>query len=314
MNNNGILTLLISILLFSACKQTKQGEEAGDFVSLFKKANLPYVITDTAVLKKEIDSSKISTDVFAKVVPDSVITRIIGKGKMTVYPLASVISDKKEKYLFTKIVSPSKKMALVIVLDKDDNYVAAFPFLEVDNATNTQQVSTLDSRYTISRTVVRKNQDNSTNEGKDVFVLNTDARDFTLIMTDPVDKTVLELINPIDTLARKNKYSADYVKDKKNIVSIRDGERAGKFLFFIHMEKEGCSGELKGFASFTSANKAVYRQGGDPCTLEFTFSSSSVTLNEIEGCGNRRDLRCTFNAKYNKKKEPKTATPKATAK
>ena len=47
-------------------------------------------------------------------------------------------------------------------------------------------------------------------------------------MTDPLDDRVQEVINPIDTFARKNKFSADYVKDKMNIVSIRDERKAGK--------------------------------------------------------------------------------------
>jgi hypothetical protein len=52
------------------------------------------------------------------------------------------------------------------------------------------------------------------------------------------------VINPIDTLQKKNKFSADYVKDKMNIVSIRDDSKAGRINFFIHFDRNNgdCTG------------------------------------------------------------------------
>ena len=46
-----------------------------------------------------------------------------------------------------------------------------------------------------------------------------------------------------------------------NIVSIRDDSKAGRINFFIHFDRNNgeCTGELKGDASFTSANTAVYQ-------------------------------------------------------
>jgi hypothetical protein len=315
-----IFLFFVFVVSIVACKEKKKslsGDEQviiSDFVSSFAKVKLPYQVSDTTLNGKEADSSKISYKIFTQFVPDSVLTKFVGKGKPALYPLASVKDGKKETYLFAKALLASKKTVLMIVLDKEDNFVAAMPFLEVDKSASTKQVSTFDNKFTINKSVSRKNVDNTIDEGKDVYVFNTDARNFTLIMTDPLDENLAELINPIDTFPRKNKYSADYVKDKKNIVSIRDANKAGNFIFFIHMEKDKgeCNGELKGYADFTSANTAVYRQGGDPCSMEFKFTSSSVTLKEIDGCGNRRDLRCTFNAKYLRKKEPKTTIKKKT--
>jgi hypothetical protein len=37
-------------------------------------------------------------------------------------------------------------------------------------------------------------------EGKDVYVLNAEAKNFMLIMTDALEDKPTELINPIDTL------------------------------------------------------------------------------------------------------------------
>jgi hypothetical protein len=50
---------------------------------------------------------------------------------------------------------------------------------------------------------------------------------------------------------------------------------------------------------------AEYREPGDPCALEFNFTSSSVIIKEVGGCGSRRGLRCSFNGSYARKKVPK---------
>jgi hypothetical protein len=55
-----------------------------------------------------------------------------------------------------------------------------------------------------------------------------------------------------------------------------------------------------------SSNTAIYQKDGDPCQLKFTFSSSSVTLKEIEGCGSRRPLNCSFDGSFAKKKVSKS--------
>jgi hypothetical protein len=126
-------------------------------------------------------------------------------------------------------------------------------------------------------------------------------------MTDLLDEKNLEVINPIDTFAKTHKLAGDFTIDKRNIVSIRDGRNDKSLTVFVHIEKDNgeCIGELKGDAVLTSTTTAVYRQGGDPCVLEFDFSSNSVTIKEVEGCGSRRDLRCKFDGTFKRKKEPK---------
>ena len=76
--------------------------------------------------------------------------------------------------------------------------------------------------------------------------------------------------------------------------------------FFVHFEKKNnCTGELRGEAAFTSANTAVYRGGGDFCVLQFGFTSSSVTITEMEGCGSHRGVDCVFEGTFPKRKEIK---------
>ena len=131
-------------------------------------------------------------------------------------------------------------------------------------------------------------------------------------MTDLLDEENADLINPIDTLPRTRKFAGDYTKGKRNIVSIRDGRTPNQAVAFVHIEKDDgeCIGELKGDILFTSSTRAVYRQGGDPCVLEFSFASSSVSLKEVEGCGNHRELNCTLDGSFTKKKEPRPSAKK----
>ena len=76
-------------------------------------------------------------------------------------------------------------------------------------------------------------------------------------------------------------------------------------------EKGTCKGELRGEASITSPNVAVYRENGDPCVLQFTFGANAVTMKEVQGCGNYRDIKCFFEGTYPRKKEkPKPAKKK----
>ncbi|HET9435093.1 MAG TPA: hypothetical protein VFO37_15105, partial [Chitinophagaceae bacterium] len=61
--------------------------------------------------------------------------------------------------------------------------------------------------------------------------------------------------------------------------------------------------------SFSKANVAVYKQLGDVCSLQFNFSSSSVTVKELEACGAHRGVKCSFDGSFPRKKELKPKAP-----
>ena len=309
--------LLIALILMLACKSKKtnlSGEElveVGDFIEFFPDVKLPFLVADSNLLKKENDSLLISYKVFSQFVPDSVTTSIFGKNvKPKIYPMGKAVGT--EQYLFAKALSGSKRVAMLVCFDKKDQFIAAMPLLALDQSANTKQTGTVDSRYTISRTVFRKNPDGRTSEGNEVFVLNSASQNFMLIMTDALDDKATELINPIDTGSRKQKFTADYGSGKMNLVSIRDGRKSDRLSFFIHFERDQgqCTGELKGEAIIKSPSVAEYREPGDPCVMRFSFTSSAVTVKEVEGCGSRRGLRCSFDGVYPRKKDQKGKTGK----
>ncbi|MGK2861574.1 MAG: hypothetical protein ACSLE0_06540 [Chitinophagaceae bacterium] len=309
--------MILFIISIAGCKSKKpvlsgdEPVEINDFIDFFPDANLPYEVVDKSLLKKENDSLLISYKVFTQFVPDSILSEVFGKKtRPKIYPLAKYKGD--ETYLFAKAIAPNKKVMFVLGFDKKNNYIATMPLLTLDQSSATTQTASMDTRYTLTKSVSRKNTDGSVNEGKDVYVLNGSTKSFTLIMTDALDDKITELTNPIDTFSRKQKYAADYGRGKLNLVSIRDGRKKGMISFFIHFEKSNgdCTGELKGEALMKSPTLAEYMEKGDPCILQFKFSASSVTVKELEGCGSRRGLRCSFDGTYPRKKEAKPVPAK----
>lgn len=306
------LFLICLVIGLESCKGKKKislsGEdpvEVSDFIEFFQPLNLPVQFSDSSLAKKEKDSLLISYKIFTQFVPDSVLRKVFAKGvKPKIYALGKAVVPKAEQYLFVKTVNADKRAYFLLAFDDKEQFIAGMPLLRPDKQSSTSQSATLDRKYTVTQTMARKNRDGTISEGKDVYVLNVAARNFMLIMTEALEDKITELINPIDTLPRKHKWSADYANGKMNLVSVRDGRKNDRISFFIHFEKDNgaCTGELKGEALIKSSNTAEYKEEGDPCRLKFIFSSNAVTLKEEEGCGSRRGLKCSFDGSFARKK------------
>jgi hypothetical protein len=311
-----IACLLLVVTGLISCggekKHSSTPETVSDFIELFPPTQLPILVTDTSLTKKAKDPAALHS----QFVPDTVTEKVFGKSsQLKIYPLGRIKGPNKESFLLAKAFSGNHKAALLLCFDGKDKFQVSMTALDLDANPATQQSFSLDKKFTISKMITRKNADGTISDGKDVFVLNEPSRSFVLIMTDALDEKQMEMINPIDTLSKKHKFTGDYAKDKKNLISIRDNKKTDRLTFFVHFEKpDGCSGELKGEARFTSPNTVLYRSNGDPCSLQFNFSSTSVTMTELDGCGSHRDINCVFEGSFPKKKElkpkPKKKTPR----
>jgi hypothetical protein len=308
-----ILLSFVFLIMLAACSSKKKpslsGEdpvEVEDFLAFFPELKPTYQMEDTFLLRADVDSLRISKKVFTQFVPDSVQQQLLGKkANPKFYPIGRI--QAQDQYLLVKAVSGGSRTALLLAFNKKNEFIAAMNFLVPDKGGNTRQYSIFGRKEEISLHISRKNAEGNFDEGREVYVLNSAAGDFTLILTDALDKKPKELINPIDTLSRKMKYTADYGSGKTTIFSFRDGRKSDRLNFFIHFEKNNgdCIGELKGEAVLKAPNKAEYREPGEPCALTFTFSAKSVTVKELEPCGSRRGLRCSFDGVYTRKPEPK---------
>lgn len=314
------LYIVLAMLVLAACGQKKvslSGDEpmdAEDFLGSFRELGLPFMVQDTSLSRRPGDSLLIGKTVLARFVPDSVYRREFGKGVTPrFYAMGRVEVEDGETYIFIKAMTSAKQAAYLLCFDKLDSFRAAMPLVVSSPDKTLKQEGGMDRRYSVIRNRTRKKPDGSQVYNKSVFVYNS-AGVFTLILTES-NETVeeKEVYNPIDTLARKHPLSGNYVRDKKNFITIRDGRRQGQLLFFVHMEKNGeeCTGELKGELDIVKPNLAQYRKADDHCVLEFSFTSGSVTMRELEACGNHRGIKCVFDGTYPRKREPKKPAAKS---
>ncbi len=317
--NRLLLMLCVPILLFYGCKEKKEVSRTGeepievtDFLDFFSLTALPFTLADTTLSQRSSDSSLIAYKLFTQFVPDSIFKKDFGKNKPKLYPLGKTKEKDKETYLFVKAVSGSKRAGYLITFDKSNKYLNTLPIVRkgFDNVYSSAYGS-LDKKFQINTYREKKTAGNVSFK-RNVYIYNSSANDFTLIFSEPNDEIIDNIINPIDTLSQKNKYTGDYESNKKNFISFRDGRSPSDIIFFIHFEKNKgeCIGELKGTARFVSPKKAVYNQSGNPCTLEFNFTTTSVVMKEVEGCGSYRDIKCFFEGTFPKKKRKQTKNVK----
>ena len=308
--NRFLLVLCVLAWIAVGCKDKKKisltGEEpveVTDFIEFFPEAKLPVLIADTTLSRKISDSLLIAYSVFTQFVPDSVLKKDFNKLKPKIYPLGRVKEKGRETYLFVKAIQGTKRLAYLVTFDNNDKYLNTLRLLR-SGEDYSKVYGSLDKKFQITTYRERKNATGDITFKRNVYIYNNASNDFTLILTEPNDEIMEDVLNPIDTLSQKNKYTGDYPANKKNFISFRDGKNSSEILFFTHFEKNKgeCVGEIKGAARFISSKKAVYKEAGNPCTLEFTFTTSSVYMKEVEGCGSFRDIRCFFEGTYPKKK------------
>jgi hypothetical protein len=306
-----LVFVLTTVFICCRHKATDNGGELKkidpeDFLAMFHRVNLPVNFADSSLSKKSTDSP-LALSVFSQFIADSLIQKNFEKAiRPKLYASGKLVVKNAETYLFIKALSPSKKILYVTCLDKEGKFQTGMPLLIRDDDSEIRYAATIDNKYAISVSRLRKDGDGRNLFVRTVYVYNAEGV-FTLIMRESNEgkpKTA-QIYNPIDTFAHKHKFTGDYIQDKRNFISFRDGRNNSVFRFFVHFEKDNgnCKGELKGEARFVSSNVARYIANGDPCSLEFNFNEKTVRMKELEGCGNHRDIRCYFEGVFEKHKE-----------
>jgi len=318
---NFLLFLIVTVLSVN-CKSKKTSLqddseddiEVADFIEFFPEIPLPIRIADTTLARKNSDSALIGYKVFTRFIPDSILTHDFGKTvKPRLYPIGRTYDKGKDNYLFIKAVSGNKRVGYLACFSKDEKFLSAIPIVRVGFEPYTTAYGLLDNKFQITTYRERK-KGMELQFKRNVYILNSSASSFMLIMTEPNEEIIEQIYNPIDTMSRKNKFSGDYVKDKRNFISIRDGKKANELIFFVHFEKDkgNCIGELKGTSRLVTKTLAQYQEPGNPCAIEFNFAASALNMKETGGCGSFRDIKCFFEGYYPKKPTPKprTGSPK----
>lgn len=303
------------ICSFSFCKHKpgNSGEkdkpvDIKEFMGVFPVWKLPAAFGDSSLSRRPKDSA-ISSAVLKQFVPDSLYHKYWGKNPNTrFYSSGKVQVKKAETYLFLKSADGNRKGMYVLAFDHDEHFKAVLTLVYRDEDSDVQYASSMDTKYTFIVNRLFKNTKGQNYYKKSVYIFNEEGA-FTLIMTESNEQKagLAQIFNSIDSLSRKHKYTGDYVQDKRNFISVRDGRSNSVIRFFVHFEKEKgtCVGELKGEARFISPTVARYSSNGDPCSVQFTFTDKNIRMKELEGCGNHRGIRCYFEGSYEKRKTVK---------
>lgn len=307
------LAALFTISFISSCKNDEvslSGEKQvsyDEFAKVFQPLNLPMRIYDTSV-QKVGDTATISYAAISGIVPDSVL-QSLKKDKEKSQSIRFHAVGKKESstnqfYLLT-MQEGKNSWLLVLVYDKEKKYIACQKLLAKNNADDYSHnvYVTTEPAFIISRE--KKGKDNITLYSRNSIAYSNSTHDFITVMKDSNENPEsIAVINPLDTLPQKNKYSGNYVEDKRNYISLRDGKDEHSYQFFIHFEKNNgdCTGELKGIMQMTDSKNAIYQQKGDACVIDFSFVGKNITVKERGNCGNHRGIKCFFDDEYVKKK------------
>ena len=281
--------------------------DATDFFAAFQKIKLPYDAADTS-LTHIADTTTISYEVLQQFVPDSalVLPTVFKNISPTIHPIGK-IENKNELYLLLTAKAGKKTTLLTYLFDNSKKKKTYLNHLSlISNQNSDGYIHSIDINTEPTFTITKdKTVNDQYSYSKNGYAYNTEAKSFIEVINESNENTKKnnDIINPIDTLAKTFKYSGDYVKDKKNFISIRDGNMAGKYTFFLHFEKSkgDCTGELKGTLAMTNAAGAVFQQSGDPCVIDFMFGNNSVKVKERGSCGNHRGITCMFDDSYKKK-------------
>lgn len=312
------ITLLLVVAILG-CKDKKvdlSGDapvKPNEFVKAFPILNLPFTVADTN-LSKIGDSTIIGAAVLQQFVPDSAISILVNTNKKyLVHPIGR-IEKSTENYLLATVIQNKKTLVVAFVFDKKNKFLAAKSVFE--NYSNDGYLHSLSINREPTFVISKEKVTTDTKQllfSRVGWIYGPDNM-FMVVINDTNEDTKKsnEIINPIDTLPKANKLSGDYVQDKKNYISVRDGKYPNTYIFFIHFEKkEGtCVGELKGEFKMKDATTAVYNQGGDPCVIDFSFEGNDIALKEKGSCGNRRGMQCFFDDTFTKKKEVKASKKK----
>lgn len=274
-----------------------------DFIEFFQELTLPYSIADTQINRKLPDSLLIDHKVLGQFIPDSMYKKDYGNTIPKFYALGKMSDEKKKTFLLVKAATQEKQLAYIAVFDKEKVFTVSMPLV----GNNPDRKKSLRGSVNKRLTVTTSETTNAPG-GDRYYKLNeymyNDAGGFLLIKIESNEPIVpKEVYNPIDTLSQTHKLAGDYIKDKKNFVSVRDGINDKKIHFFVHFDRgEDCAGEIKGEATWIKPNVALFRQAGNACVLELRFQNNNVTLHEEQACGNYRGIKCEFSGSFAKKK------------
>ena len=317
MNRSLALLLVISMLIACKSKQKDTGNADRpltfeDFQGMFAQTEAPYRLPADSLLNPSPDSPVLKRAVVKQFLTDTLAGDDFPKASPPrFYPLAH-FQHADMHYFVVKAAGKTATAAYLCFTDQSGKYLSSVRVAKVNPGGKTRVGFSLDSKFLIKISTELQVSPRHKALKEDFYTANPDGS-LTLIMTNSNEPTTPgQIFNPIDTLPRKHKYSADYASGDMNIESISDGADTKSYLFFISFSKTNgnCRGELSGTGQFTGPGRGEYKDNESSCGIAFQFSSSRVSIREIGGCGAYRGVTCFFEGAFAKKKVKKQADAK----
>lgn len=277
-----------------------------EFGELFPSATVPYKLSVETLKEKIPDSLALKPKVALQFLPDTLASDAFpAKEKLRIYPLA-YFKNSDLHYVVVKAAGKSGTSAYICLFSPKGKFLGKKLAGQLKAGSVKEITSGIDARYNIKVNMNEKKSATYTAIREETFGVNPDGSMVLIVSNSNEPVNDGGIVNPIDTLPRKQKFSADYTAGEGNLVSIRDGEMAKEFQFYIVLSKDkgACVGELDGTGRFTSATTGQYRDKNSSCIVEFKFSAGRVNISETN-CGAYRGITCKFEGNYNKKKETK---------
>lgn len=308
------LLLLLTVGVLAACKTKKKSGSGADepmtfedFKALFTPGALPYKLNADTLQLKLPDSLSVDTADVNRLLTDTLTKGDFPKTeKVKLFPLQQIPGGVVD-YMVIKAVGRTQTTGYLCILDKKGKYLNRLHIANTGSSDGTFMYTNIDSKNVIKISTEKKLSGSNSALKEDFYAVDK-AGGIQLIMTNSNGPTSAgQIFNPIDTLPRKHKFSGDYTSGDMNIVSIRDGEDAKSFQFFITFSKDkgNCKGELSGKGHYIAGNRGEFKDRESSCGISFQFSAGRVSIREIGGCGAYRGIKCFFEGGFVKKVEKK---------
>lgn len=305
-----ILLLTLMFGLFAACTNTSKPANDEDRVLTFKdfreffpETALSYRLNADSLKHRIPDTFALKAKVVKQFLPDT-----LAKGSFTAaekpkfFPRA-YIKKGDQQFFIVEGATKAGSVAWLCIYDKEGKFLQRHLAAKNTATNNTRVGLVMDAKNDLRVTTETQKAPGQISTRDDVYAINPDGS-LALIMTNSNEPATTGLYNPIDTLPRKHKFSANYASGEHNLVSIRDGETPKEFLFFIHFSRDNgeCIGEMDGVGRFTTATTGQFRDKHTSCIVDFRFSGGKVSIKET-GCGAYRGIKCFFEGTFIKKKK-----------
>jgi hypothetical protein len=224
------------------------------------------------------------------------------------YAIGKATDREKGKYVLIKAISAHGRDGYLFYFDAKNECKGGLKMVsEDDDDEHTNSYARLDKNLSITKVQELKKAGDITAIRESVYGVS-DEGVFALLMTNSNEEVLdRKPFNPIDTFPRRGKWSGDYVGEKNNIVSLRDGTGPKEYRFFVHTVNDDgtCKGEIRGSAEVIGDNRLRFSERGGTCGVEFRFSENHVTIREVGPCGAFRGPSCFFEGTFVKKKVSK---------